>query len=839
MKLKLSALTLALLPCFSQAAINVVTDTEHSSATNDSVIVVFKESATKAQRLAARQLVSAKITDVNKDEIDDGYKHVLKGRLAEFKLDKKNPKAVIKALSEHEAVQYVEPNYRLTIQGTPDDPKFSELWGLHNTGQTGGTADADIDAVEAWDISVGSRDVVVGVIDTGVDHTHPDLTANMWINPNEIAGDGIDNDNNGYIDDMHGINAITDVGDPMDDQGHGTHVSGTIGAVGNDGVGVVGVNQQVSIVGCKFLDASGSGSSANAIKCIDYLVGLRNAGVDVRVSNNSWGGGGFSQAMSDALTSSEEAGILFVAAAGNSAVDNDTNPHYPSSYEHASILSIASTTHTDAMSSFSQWGLTSVDLGAPGSAIVSTVPGGGYDSYSGTSMATPHVAGAAALALSVNPDLTTAELKELLMNSGDDNAALNGKTVSGKRLNVATALEEADPTPGFRLSATPVSQEITAGETASYTFEVASVAGWSGDISLAVTSDLAGAVLSTSTVQPGGSFTLTAPTTADTQWGSYSFTVEATSGDLRKDSQLSLYVNPQGLTEFDYSNNEKVDIPDNDPTGASSIINVSDEVTIFGSDTLVDISHTYIGDLVVTLTSPAGTTATLHNKAGGGADDINQSFASSAFNGEVAQGDWTLKVVDTYAEDTGSINQWALTLTGLGEVGPRAPEADFLPVVDSLQVSFFDGSRDANDDISTWAWDFGDGNTSSEQNPVHVYGATGLYPVTLTVTDATGLTDSRSMDVVVAGDSDTAPELKVKRANKTRLGFARIELSYQGAATSTVDVYRDGELLATTLNTGAYRDFIRRATQSQYVYKVCTSVNSVDICSEEVTVTFN
>ncbi|MBE0368985.1 S8 family serine peptidase [Pseudoalteromonas aurantia] len=839
MKLKLSALTLALLPCFSQAAINVVTDTEHSSATNDSVIVVFKESATKAQRLAARQLVSAKITDVNKDEIDDGYKHVLKGRLAEFKLDKKNPKAVIKALSEHEAVQYVEPNYRLTIQGTPDDPKFSELWGLHNTGQTGGTADADIDAVEAWDISVGSRDVVVGVIDTGVDHTHPDLTANMWINPNEIAGDGIDNDNNGYIDDMHGINAITDVGDPMDDQGHGTHVSGTIGAVGNDGVGVVGVNQQVSIVGCKFLDASGSGSSANAIKCIDYLVGLRNAGVDVRVSNNSWGGGGFSQAMSDALTSSEEAGILFVAAAGNSAVDNDTNPHYPSSYEHASILSIASTTHTDAMSSFSQWGLTSVDLGAPGSAIVSTVPGGGYDSYSGTSMATPHVAGAAALALSVNPDLTTAELKELLMNSGDDNAALNGKTVSGKRLNVATALEEADPTPGFRLSATPVSQEITAGETASYTFEVASVAGWSGDISLAVTSDLAGAVLSTSTVQPGGSFTLTAPTTADTQWGSYSFTVEATSGDLRKDSQLSLYVNPQGLTEFDYSNNEKVDIPDNDPTGASSIINVSDEVTIFGSDTLVDISHTYIGDLVVTLTSPAGTTATLHNKAGGGADDINQSFASSAFNGEVAQGDWTLKVVDTYAEDTGSINQWALTLTGLGEVGPRAPEADFLTVVDSLQVSFFDGSRDANDDISTWAWDFGDGNTSSEQNPVHVYGATGLYPVTLTVTDATGLTDSRSMDVVVAGDSDTAPELKVKRANKTRLGFARIELSYQGAATSTVDVYRDGELLATTLNTGAYRDFIRRATQSQYVYKVCTSVNSVDICSEEVTVTFN
>ncbi|TMP46811.1 peptidase S8 [Pseudoalteromonas citrea] len=832
MKLKLSALTLALLPCLSQAAINMNTNTERMSAADDSVIVVFKESASKAQRLAARQLVNAKITDVNKDEVDDGYKNVLKGRLAQFKLDKTNPKAAIKALASHDAVQYVEPNYQLSIQAMPDDPKFSELWGLHNTGQTGGTADADIDAVEAWDISIGSRDVIVGVIDTGVDHTHPDLAANMWINPNEIAGDGIDNDNNGFIDDVHGINAITDAGDPMDDQGHGSHVAGTIGAVGNDGVGVVGVNQQVSIVGCKFLDSSGSGSSANAIKCIDYLVGLKNAGVDVRVSNNSWGGGGFSQALSDALTASEEAGILFVAAAGNSAVDNDSNPHYPSSYEHESVLSVASTTHTDAMSSFSQWGLNSVDLGAPGSAIVSTIPGGGYDSFSGTSMATPHVAGAAALALSVNPDLTTAELKALLMNSGDDNAALAGKTVSGKRLNVATALEQADPTPGFRLSPTPGSQEIVAGDTATYTFEVSAIAGWTGDISLAVTSDLEGAVLSATTVQPGGSFTLSAPTIADTPWGSYSFTIDATSGDLAKQSQVSLYVNPQGLTEFEYSNTEKVDIPDNDPTGVSSVINIPDDITIFGSDTLIDITHTYIGDLVVTLTSPSGTTATLHNKAGGGADDINQSFASSAFNGEVAQGDWTLKVVDTYAEDTGTVNQWAVTLTGIGEVAPAAPEANFSYASDLLQVNFTDGSRDANNDIASWAWDFGDGNTSTEQSPMHAYAAAGTYQVMLTVTDAEGLTDSKVMEVSVA---ETAVELKLKRANKTRLGFARIELAYQGATSETVDVYRDGEKVSTTANTGLYRDFIRRATQDQYVYKVCVSA---DICSQEVTVNF-
>jgi len=494
MKMKLSALTLALLPCLSTAAVNMNNDAEVSKVNNDSVIVVFKKEATKAQRLATRQLVNAKIADVNKDELDDNYKNILNGRLAKFKLNGANAKDTLKVLNAHPAVKYAEPDHQVTIQGTPDDARFDELWGLHNTGQTGGTNDADIDAVEAWDISVGSRDVIVAVIDTGVDHAHPDLTQNMWINPNEIPNDGIDNDNNGYIDDVHGINAITDSGDPMDDQGHGTHVAGTIGALGNDGNGVVGVNHQVSIIGCKFLSASGSGVASDAIKCVDYLVGLKNAGVDVRISNNSWGGGGYSQAMADALTSSEEAGILFVAAAGNSAVDNDTSPHYPSSYELDSVLAVASTTHTDSMSSFSQWGLTSVDIGAPGSAILSTVPGGGYSSFSGTSMASPHVAGAAALALSVDPSLSTTELKALLMETGDANADLDGKVVSGKRLNIANALEQI-AYPSFKLTADTTSQLIVAGETATFEFSVSPIQDWSGDISLSLTTDFVGASL--------------------------------------------------------------------------------------------------------------------------------------------------------------------------------------------------------------------------------------------------------------------------------------------------------------------------------------------------------
>ncbi|MBD1584137.1 S8 family serine peptidase [Pseudoalteromonas sp. S16_S37] len=830
MNLKLSALTLALIPCLSQAAIHI--DKQTISAADDALIVVYKKDATKEQRISARKLVAAKISDLNQDEIDDAYRHVLKGRLAKFKLDKKDTKSALQALNNHPAVEYAEPDYKVSVLGMPDDPRFGELWGLHNTGQTGGVADADIDAPEAWDISIGSRDVVVGVIDTGVDHTHPDLAANIWTNPNEIPGDGIDNDGNGYIDDIHGINAITNVGDPMDDQGHGTHVSGTIGAVGNDATGVVGVNHEVSIVGCKFLDSSGSGSTSDAIKCIDYLVGLREAGVDVRVSNNSWGGGGFNQAMADALTASEEAGILFVAAAGNSAVDNDVNPHYPSSYEHDSILAVASTTHTDEMSGFSQWGLTSVDLGAPGSAILSTVPGGGYSSFSGTSMATPHVAGVAALALSVNPTLTTQELKAVLMDSGDDNAALNGKVVSGKRLNAANALQFADPEPGFRLSVVPASQEIVAGDTATYNFDVLSVADWTGEVALTVESQLPGAVLSSDVVQPGQSFSLSVPTTGETQWGSYTFNVTATSGELVQSKQVSLYVNPQGLNDFTYSNDTSADIPDNDPAGITSVITVPDQITIFDSSTFLDITHTYIGDLIVTLTSPAGTTATLHNKAGGSADDIKGSFESDAFNGEVATGDWTLRVEDTYAQDTGTLNQWSLTLTGLGDVSPSEPVAGFSYAADMLNATFTDTSTDANNDIVSWAWDFGDGSTSTEQNPSHTFAAAGTYTVSLTVTDETGLANTTTQAVTVI---DQVLELKVKRANKTRLDYARIELAYQGATADSIDVYRDGAKIATSENTGTYRDFIRQATQQQYVYKICVGEN---ICSEEVTVTF-
>ncbi len=834
MKTKLSIITLALLPCLAAAKLpDVNSTTQKVTASNDSIIVKYKKNASPEMRKQARSLVRAKISDLNSDEVDDNFTSLFSGRLAKFKVSGMSAKEAIERLKSHQAIEYVEPDYRVSIAATPNDPRFEDLWGLNNEGQTGGTADADIDAPEAWSISTGSRDVVVGVIDTGVDYSHPDLAANAWVNSGEIAGDGIDNDGNGYIDDVHGINAITDAGDPMDDEGHGTHVSGTIGASGNNGVGIVGVNHDVSIAGCKFLAADGTGSTSGAIKCIDYMVGLKNSGVNLRVLNNSWGGGGYSQALADAITASEEADILFVAAAGNDAVDNDVNPHYPSNYENDNVLSIASTDSRDNMSGFSQWGLTSVDMGAPGSAILSTIPGGGYASYSGTSMATPHVAGAAALVLSVNPDLTTLELKELLMSSGDANAALNGKTVAGTRLNVNQALIDADPTPGFKLSVSPVSQQATVGDTVTYTFTIGSIAQWDGDVSLALAADLADASLSATTARPGDEVVLTVATNSETQWGNYDFTVTATTDEQVKEQTVSLMLQPAGLNDFTYSNDESVEIPDNSPEGASSVITVADDLTIFGTTADVNISHTWSGDLVLTLISAQGNEVTLQSNEGGSADDIVKAFTSSAFNGEVATGDWTLHVEDTAGSDTGTINGWSLTFTAIGEVSPQPPRAGFDVDTQGLTATFVDTSRDANDDISQWSWNFGDGATSIDANPVHAYAESGSYEVELTVTDSENNSDTFTQTVVV---SDVEIELSLKRANKSRLDTMRVELNWEEVGAESLSLYRNGELVGTVSDNGRYRDYVRNATLPAYDYQLCVSEN---VCSNIITVSFN
>ena len=342
-----------------------------------------------------------------------------------------------------------EPNYRVSISATvtPDDPSLSSLWGLNNTGQSGGTVDVDIDAPEAWAIVTGDPSVVVAVVDTGIDYTHPDLAANMWTNALEFAGaPGVDDDGNGYVDDIYGYDFVNDDGDPMDDHSHGTHVAGTIGAVGDNGVGVVGVNWSVQLMGLKFLDSDGEGLTSDAIEAIDYATMMKESyGVNVVATNNSWGGGGFSSQLRDAIAGSGAADIIFVAAAGNGGGDhvgddNDTFPHYPSSYDLDNIIAVAATDHNDARASFSNYGATTVDLAAPGVGIWSTVNGGGYAYKDGTSMASPHVAGVAALLKSVHPDWTYDQVIDRVLSGVDPVVSMAGITVTGGRLNAFGAL---------------------------------------------------------------------------------------------------------------------------------------------------------------------------------------------------------------------------------------------------------------------------------------------------------------------------------------------------------------------------------------------------------------
>ncbi len=338
-------------------------------------------------------------------------------------------------------VRYAEPDFSIETLRTPNDPRYNQQWGLHNIGQTGGTVDADINAPEAWDTTVGSSQVVVAIIDSGIDYNHPDLAANMWINPGEIPGNGIDDDGNGYIDDIYGIDPAEGDSNPMDIDGHGTHVAGTVAAVGNNGRGVTGVSWNSKLMALKIFDGPFGGSITAAIESIEYMTMMKTQyGVNIALSNNSWGGYGFSQALLDSISESIDAGILFVASAANDALNNDVTPAYPASFPLDGIISVAASDHNDRIAGFSNFGLTSVDLAAPGVDILSTLPGGGYGLLSGTSMASPHVAGVAALLASARPNATVNQLKAAILLGADPIDSLDGTTVTGARLNAATAL---------------------------------------------------------------------------------------------------------------------------------------------------------------------------------------------------------------------------------------------------------------------------------------------------------------------------------------------------------------------------------------------------------------
>ena len=358
------------------------------------------------------------------------------------------PDSVAQALQSLRAqnLLYAEPDYIVRVSSAANDPKYvsGELWGLHNTGQDGGVADADIDAPEAWAIRKAAPSVIVGVIDSGVLYTHEDLADNMWVNSGEIAGNGIDDDGNGYIDDIHGINAIIDSGDPKDDNSHGTHCAGTIGGVGNNGLGVAGVAWDVQIMGLKFLSSGGSGATSDAVKCVEYA---RLMGADI--TSNSWGGGSFSQSLYDAIALASDDGMLFVAAAGNASSDNDNSVNYPSNYQLSNIVAVAASTREDSLAAFSNYGFGTVHLAAPGQDILSCgiESDSDYTYKSGTSMATPQVAGALAVLKAEYPAAVAGELINRLYHGGDAFSDAPDKVQTGGRLNLYGALTTTEVTP--------------------------------------------------------------------------------------------------------------------------------------------------------------------------------------------------------------------------------------------------------------------------------------------------------------------------------------------------------------------------------------------------------
>ena len=349
----------------------------------------------------------------------------------------------IARLREDPDVEYAEPNWVYTVDATSNDSYVTNgsLWGM--TGTYGSQASV------AWSGTPGHTDcssVYVGIIDEGYMYAHEDLAANAGKNPGDNTFDGVDNDGNGYVDDVYGYdfaNGDNSVFDGSTDD-HGTHVAGTIGGVGGNGKGVAGVCWSVKLMNAKFLGRNG-GTTANAVKAVDYFTDLKTRhGINLVATSNSWGGGGFSQALQTSIENANKAGILFIAAAGNSTYNCETSSCYPAEYPNANVLAVASITSTGAISSFSNYGSTTIDIGAPGSGIYSTVPVSsrgqvvsGYTSYSGTSMATPHVSGAAALYAAYHPGSSAATIKNAIMSSAVATASLNGKVVSNGRLNVS------------------------------------------------------------------------------------------------------------------------------------------------------------------------------------------------------------------------------------------------------------------------------------------------------------------------------------------------------------------------------------------------------------------
>ncbi len=422
---------------------------QKTNTTGDAEVLVRFKPGVSLDRIRA-------IAAANHDSLDDEIESV-PGLAAIDDLDNADAQAVANQYAAMSDVLYAEPNFKIKLDPiqkdeahpsdlvsrkvsgeVPNDPMFNEQWALNNLGQDGGKERADLDALKAWETTQGSDDVVVAVLDSGVDFKHTDLAVNMWHRPANIAP--YRDDELGTFNDINGFNGTDKISDPMDDNGHGTHCAGIIGAEGDNGIGISGINWHVKIMPLKFLSRGGFGTTEDAIEAINYTIDRKKHGVNIRIISASWGSNSYSKALEDTIRAAGDAGILFVAAAGNDGSDNDRRPHYPSNYDLPNVISVAALDRNDELASFSNFGVKTVHIAAPGKQIVSTWLKDAYREASGTSMATPYVSGIAALIVADDADITMQELRERLLGSVDKLPSLSSKVASGGRVCAANAI---------------------------------------------------------------------------------------------------------------------------------------------------------------------------------------------------------------------------------------------------------------------------------------------------------------------------------------------------------------------------------------------------------------
>lgn len=661
------------------------------------------------------------------------------------------PQEAIQRFEGLEDVMFASPDFEVTIAATPNDSLFGSLWGLHNTGQSGGTADADIDGAEAWDVRTDSSSVIVGVVDTGIDYLHEDIRDNMWTNAGEIPDNGIDDDGNGYVDDFYGYDFYNDDSDPMDDNRHGTHVSGTIGAKGNNSVGVAGVGWDASLMALKICSGSGGCSVAAAVEAMNYA---RNNGA--KVTNHSWGGSFTFAPLQNAINAFHNAGGITVAAAGNHGTSNDDGNFSPANMDN--VIAVAASDRNDNLASFSGFGTQNVEIAAPGVSTLSTIPRSEtgvsrYGTLSGTSMASPHVAGAFAILMAEYPDESNDEIIARMMANTDSDilgpddqrtGGLQGHQTTFGRLNLDKAIRADDggDSDGPRITSAEWSGEndgvdevlVTFDESLAvntFTIDDVSLSGPAGSITVDSVTEVAGSngtqfeVTFAEQTETGTYSMDIGPDIEDTAGNAMDQDMDGTGGEAG-DDVFSTSHSIDAVKVFEWTGNQQLRDAYSRrrrtrPGSTLVRLDVSEDITIADLNVQVTVNHTWDSDLAIFLYG-ARERVLLFNRRGGNGDNIFATFddeastsiadgiapfsgdftpesSLSAFDGASTKGRWYLRVFDLAAGDTGNITNIKLFVTPDNGGGTESIDVG-VPEVETPQIVY--QTTDTEQDELIW-----------------------------------------------------------------------------------------------------------------------------------------